>query len=66
VFHPDADKQNVIMAGCADKRIYQFDLETGDAVQEYNYHLGAVNTVGLKRVTRSRRQFEARSRKRFE
>eukprot|EP00877_Chromochloris_zofingiensis_P007991 jgi/Chrzof1/3445/Cz12g25200.t1 len=45
VFHPDNDKQNVLMAGCADKRIYQFDLDTGDAVQEYNYHLGAVNTV---------------------
>jgi pre-mRNA-processing factor 17 len=33
VFHPDADKQNVLMAGCADKKIYQFDMDTGDAVQ---------------------------------
>ncbi len=70
------------MAGCSDKKIYQFDIDTGDTVQvgggsglgtlrerpsteakldvwdeadccphplplcqEYNYHLGAVNTV---------------------
>ncbi|CAK0783096.1 hypothetical protein CVIRNUC_006291 [Coccomyxa viridis] len=44
-FHPDDDKQNVIMAGCGDKKIYQWDSDTGDLVQEYNYHLGAVNTV---------------------
>lgn len=43
--HPDDDKQNVLMAGCADKKIYQWDLDTGDLVQEYNYHLGAVNTI---------------------
>lgn len=45
VFHPDDDKQNVLMSGCGDKKIYQFDLNTGDVEQEYNYHLGAVNTV---------------------
>ncbi|BDA47701.1 Pre-mRNA-processing factor 17 [Coccomyxa sp. Obi] len=44
-FHPSDDKQNVIMGGCADKKIYQWDSDTGDLVQEYNYHLGAVNTV---------------------
>lgn len=33
------------MAGCADKKIYQWDIDSGDLVQEYNYHLGAVNTV---------------------
>lgn len=43
--HPDAGKQNVLMAGCADKKIYQFDIDNGDTVQEYNYHLGAVNSV---------------------
>lgn len=43
--HPDDGKQNVLMAGCSDKKIYQFDIDTGDTVQEYNYHLGAVNTV---------------------
>lgn len=44
-FHPDDDKQNVIMAGCNDKKIYQWDSDSGDLVQEYNYHLGAVNTI---------------------
>jgi hypothetical protein len=32
-FHPDDDKQNVIMAGCGDKKIYQWDSDTGDLVQ---------------------------------
>eukprot|EP00955_Chlamydomonas_euryale_P106899 365734-Chlamydomonas_euryale.AAC.7 len=43
--HPDDAKQNVLMAGCGDKKIYQFDIDTGDTVQEYNYHLGPVNSV---------------------
>lgn len=33
VFHPDDGKQNVLMSGCGDKRIYQFDLNTGDVEQ---------------------------------
>lgn len=33
VFHPDDDKQNVLMSGCGDKKIYQFDLNTGDVEQ---------------------------------
>uniref|UniRef100_A0A061R092 Pre-mRNA-processing factor 17 n=1 Tax=Tetraselmis sp. GSL018 TaxID=582737 RepID=A0A061R092_9CHLO len=44
-FHSEDDKQNVMMAGCSDKKIYQFDLDTGDVIQEYDQHLGAVNTV---------------------
>jgi WD40 repeat protein len=32
-FHPDDDKQNVIMGGCADKKIHQWDSDTGDLVQ---------------------------------
>ncbi|KAI9024764.1 WD40-repeat-containing domain protein [Hyaloraphidium curvatum] len=44
-FNPDADKQNIFLAGCADKKIYQFDTNTGDIVQEYDQHLGAVNTI---------------------
>lgn len=35
----------VILAGCSDRKIYQFDTRSGDIVQEYDYHLGAVNTV---------------------
>ncbi|GLC42328.1 hypothetical protein PLESTB_000659000 [Pleodorina starrii] len=44
-FHPGDDRQNVFMSGCQDKKIYQFDTDTGEAVQEYNYHLGPVNSV---------------------
>jgi hypothetical protein len=31
--HPDPAKQNVLLAGASDKRVYQFDLDTGDMVQ---------------------------------
>lgn len=31
--HPDEDKQNVLMAGTADKKIIQIDTDTGDVVQ---------------------------------
>lgn len=32
-FHPEDDKQNVILAGCADKKIHQWDSDTGDLEQ---------------------------------
>lgn len=32
-FHPDDDKQNMLMAGTADKKILQMDTDTGDVVQ---------------------------------
>ena len=32
-FHPDDDKQNVLMAGCQDKKVYQWDMNSGDLVQ---------------------------------
>ncbi|KAI9327000.1 WD40-repeat-containing domain protein [Obelidium mucronatum] len=38
-------KQNIFLTGCADKKVYQFDINTGNIVQEYDQHLGAVNTV---------------------
>ena len=31
--HPDEDKQNMLFAGCGDKKIYQFDVDSGDSVQ---------------------------------
>jgi hypothetical protein len=31
--HPSDDKQNVLMAGCSDKKIYQFDIDKGEVVQ---------------------------------
>ncbi|KAJ3051449.1 pre-mRNA-processing factor 17 [Rhizophlyctis rosea] len=44
-FNPDEDKQHVFLAGCADKKIYQFDSRTGEVTQEYDQHLGPVNTI---------------------
>ena len=43
--HPHADKQNVLLVGCSDKKVVQWDLNTGDMTQEYDQHLGPVNTV---------------------
>ena len=43
VLHPE--KQNILMAAQSDKKIVQYDMNTGDVVQEYDQHLGAVNTV---------------------
>ncbi|KAE8211909.1 hypothetical protein CF327_g4386 [Tilletia walkeri] len=44
-FHPDDDKQHIFLAGTANKKIIQFDSNTGEVVQEYDQHLGAVNTI---------------------
>ncbi len=41
--HPE--EQHIVMAGTQDKKICQWDLESGDMVQSYDYHLAAVNTV---------------------
>jgi hypothetical protein len=43
--HPDEDKQNVLLGGMANKKVMQWDMDTGDMVQEYDYHLGAINTI---------------------
>ncbi|KAJ7299717.1 hypothetical protein O6H91_03G041100 [Diphasiastrum complanatum] len=44
-FHPDEDKQHVLLAGTSDKKIVQWDINTGEITQEYDQHLGAVNTI---------------------
>ncbi|KAI9349299.1 WD40-repeat-containing domain protein [Zopfochytrium polystomum] len=44
-FHPSQDKQHIFLTGCADKKVYQFNTNTGSIVQEYDQHLGAVNTI---------------------
>uniref|UniRef100_A0A7S1XL46 Pre-mRNA-processing factor 17 n=1 Tax=Phaeomonas parva TaxID=124430 RepID=A0A7S1XL46_9STRA len=41
--HPE--ETNNFLAACSDNKIVQYDLRTGDVVQEYNYHLEAVNSV---------------------
>lgn len=44
-FHPDSSKQNIMLAGCSDKKIYQFDLDSGEEIMVYDYHLDGVNTI---------------------
>jgi pre-mRNA-processing factor 17 len=44
-FHPDDNRQNVFLAGGADKKILQWDCNSGKITQEYYQHLGAINTV---------------------
>ncbi|KAL6187075.1 hypothetical protein ACLB2K_043190 [Fragaria x ananassa] len=43
--NPDDDKQNVLLAGMSDKKIVQWDMNEGKITQEYDQHLGAVNTI---------------------
>ena len=43
--NPDDDKQNILLAGMSDKKIVQWDMNTGPVAQEYDQHLGAVNTI---------------------
>ncbi|GLG98350.1 Protein will die slowly [Gryllus bimaculatus] len=44
-FNPDADKQHLFVAGTSDKKIICWDARSGEIVQEYDRHLGAVNTI---------------------
>ncbi|XP_075971900.1 pre-mRNA-processing factor 17 [Anticarsia gemmatalis] len=44
-FNPDEDKQNLFVAGTSDKKIICWDIRSGEVVQEYDRHLGAVNTI---------------------
>jgi len=44
-FNPDEDKQNEFLVGCSDKKIIQWDIRSHQIVQEYDQHLGAVNTI---------------------
>lgn len=44
-FNPDKNKQHLFVAGTSDKKIICWDIRSGDIVQEYDRHLGAVNTI---------------------
>jgi len=44
-FHPDEDKQNIFLSGMSDKKIIQYDINSGEITQEYDQHLGPVNTI---------------------
>uniref|UniRef100_A0A1D1XFW6 Pre-mRNA-processing factor 17 n=1 Tax=Anthurium amnicola TaxID=1678845 RepID=A0A1D1XFW6_9ARAE len=43
--NPDDDKQSILLAGMSDKKIVQWDMNSGQITQEYDQHLGAVNTI---------------------
>lgn len=45
--HPDPSQQNIIITGCSSKKAVQWDANTASIVQEYDEHLGAVNTVTI-------------------
>ncbi|XP_059157452.1 LOW QUALITY PROTEIN: pre-mRNA-processing factor 17-like [Physella acuta] len=44
-FHPEEDKQHLFVAGTSDKKIVCWDIRSGDIIQEYDRHLGPVNTI---------------------
>lgn len=43
--NPDADKQHEVLVGQNDKLIVQWDMRANEIVQNYDEHLGAVNTI---------------------
>jgi pre-mRNA-processing factor 17 len=43
-FQP-ADGAHEFLAGMADKKIVQFDTRSGELTQEYDHHLGPINTI---------------------
>lgn len=44
-FNPQADKQHLFLAGCSDKKIVCYDTNTSEIIQEYDRHLGPVNSI---------------------
>uniref|UniRef100_A0A7M5V691 Pre-mRNA-processing factor 17 n=1 Tax=Clytia hemisphaerica TaxID=252671 RepID=A0A7M5V691_9CNID len=44
-FNPDEDKQHLFIAGMSDKKMITWDTRENEIVQEYDRHLGAVNTI---------------------
>ena len=44
-FHPEDDMQHLFVAGTKDKKILCWDTRSNEIVQDYDRHLGAVNTI---------------------
>ncbi|KAI9712149.1 MAG: hypothetical protein M1812_006987 [Candelaria pacifica] len=44
-FNPSPEHSHEFVAGMSDKKIVQFDTRSGEMVQEYDHHLGPVNTI---------------------
>ena len=43
-YQPSSDG-NEFLAGMSDNKIVQWDVRTGEKAQEYDHHLGPVNTI---------------------
>ncbi|CDF38099.1 unnamed protein product [Chondrus crispus] len=47
-FNPEPEKQNEFLAGCANRKILQIDVRNAnEVVQEYDQHMGAVNSISF-------------------
>ncbi|KAI6241236.1 Pre-mRNA splicing factor [Aphelenchoides fujianensis] len=44
-FHPDDDKQTTFVSGMHNKKILQWDTRSGEIEQDYDRHLGPVNSI---------------------
>lgn len=44
-FNPDDDKQHLFVGGLSDKKIVCWDTRSDEIIQEYDRHLGSVNTI---------------------
>ena len=44
-FNPSEESGHEFLAGMSDKKIVQFDTRSGELTQEYDHHLGPVNTI---------------------
>ena len=44
-FNPASDTPHEFVAGMSDKKIVQFDIRSGEMTQEYDHHLGPVNSI---------------------
>ncbi|KAL0485053.1 pre-mRNA-processing factor 17 [Acrasis kona] len=43
--HPNPARNNEVLIGCSNKKIYTWDSRSNKIIQKYNRHLGAVNTI---------------------
>eukprot|EP00906_Rhabdomonas_costata_P010683 RCo015027 len=44
-FHADESRHDIFLAGMSDKKIVQWDLRSAQITQEYEQHMGPVNTI---------------------
>ena len=44
-FNPEPGKQNLFLAGCADNKIKQYDINAGVITMDYHSHQGTVNQI---------------------